>query len=67
MSSSAAVGPFLADQMLLPMALAGSGSFTTSELTMHTLTNAQVIRKFLTVDIQTTEIDQRCHEVRILS
>jgi RNA 3'-terminal phosphate cyclase (ATP) len=67
MSSSAAVGPFLADQMLLPMALAGSGSFTTSELTMHTLTNAQVIRKFLTVDIQTTEIDPRCHEVRILS
>lgn len=67
MSSSAAIGPFLADQLLLPMALAGGGSFTTSALTQHTLTNADVIRKFLEVDVQTTQIDPGCHQVSLLS
>jgi RNA 3'-terminal phosphate cyclase (ATP) len=67
MSSRAAVGPFLADQMLLPMALAEAGSFTTSALTQHSLTNAEVIRKFLSVHIRTQPVDSQCHEIRIFS
>ena len=67
MSSSAAVGPFLADQMLLPMALAGAGTFTTSALTQHSLTNAEVIRKFLDVEIQFRQVDPHCHEIRVFS
>lgn len=47
-SSEAAVGRHLADQLLLPMALAGSGSFTTMVPDNHVPTNISVIEKFLT-------------------
>ena len=46
LASGAAAGPFLADQLLLPLALAG-GSFTTVRPTQHTLTNLRVIEQFL--------------------
>jgi RNA 3'-terminal phosphate cyclase (ATP) len=47
-----AVGPYLADQLLLPLALAqGQSSFTTSRLTSHALTNAQLLRRWLDVGI----------------
>lgn len=52
LASGAAAGPYLADQLLLPLAIAGGGSFTASELSQHTLTNAEVIRQFLPVNIQ---------------
>jgi len=41
------VGPHLADQLLLPLALGAGGSFRTTPLTDHTRTNADVIRRFL--------------------
>ena len=47
--SDAAVGAHLADQLMLPMALAGGGAFTASEVTQHALTNADVIARFLPV------------------
>ena len=40
-------GPFLADQLLLPFALAGGGSFTTVKPTQHSLTAADIIQRFL--------------------
>lgn len=43
------VGPFLADQLLLPMALAGGGVFRTVEPTLHATTNARLIERFLPV------------------
>ena len=49
--SGAAVGEHLADQLLLPIALAGSGSFRTSTLSSHLQTNIEVIQRFLPVDI----------------
>lgn len=48
-----AVGPHLADQLLLPLALAGGGSFTTVEPTSHARTNADVIGRFLD-DVEVT-------------
>jgi RNA 3'-terminal phosphate cyclase (ATP) len=45
--SGVPVGPHLADQLMLPMALAGGGSYITSEPTLHSRTNAQVIEMFL--------------------
>ena len=50
--SQAATGEHLADQLLLPMALAGGGSFTTLEPTSHTRTNMDVIGLFLPVRFQ---------------
>ena len=55
-SSDAAVGPYLADQLLVPMALAGGGRFTTLHPSRHTLTNISVIHRFLNVRIATHEI-----------
>jgi RNA 3'-terminal phosphate cyclase (ATP) len=43
------VGEHLADQLLLPLALAGAGSFRTSAPSEHTRTNAEVIARFLAV------------------
>jgi RNA 3'-terminal phosphate cyclase (ATP) len=43
------VGEHLADQLLLPMALAGGGSLVTTKPTLHTITNAEVISAFLPV------------------
>jgi RNA 3'-terminal phosphate cyclase (ATP) len=45
------VGIHLADQLLIPMALAGGGTFRTLAPTRHTVTNAEVIRRFLDVPI----------------
>lgn len=47
--SGAAVGRCLADQLLLPMALAGQGSFNTMSPDNHVPTNIGVIEKFLPV------------------
>lgn len=45
------VGVHLADQLLVPMALGGGGTFRTLEPTAHTITNAGVIRRFLDVPV----------------
>ena len=53
--SGAAVGRHLADQLLLPMALAGSGSFTTMAPDEHVPTNIAVIEKFLPLKFRLTD------------
>jgi RNA 3'-terminal phosphate cyclase (ATP) len=50
-ASGAAVGEHLADQLMLPMALAGGGRFTTDSVSGHAVTNAEVIARFLPVTI----------------
>ena len=47
LDSPAAVGEHLADQLALPMALAGGGSFTTCQPSSHLTTNLAVIEHFL--------------------
>lgn len=51
LDSSAFAGPYLQDQLLLPFALAGGGSFTTVKLSQHSLTAADIIARFLPVRI----------------
>ena len=46
------VGAHLADQLLMPMALAGGGTFRTVAPTAHTKTNADVIQRFLDTSIR---------------
>jgi RNA 3'-terminal phosphate cyclase (ATP) len=57
MHSTAAVDEHLADQLLLPLALAGGGSFSAVNLNMHAKTNMEVIRQFLPVSFQVTEVE----------
>lgn len=55
LQSTAAVDEYLADQLVLPLALAGAGSFTAVAASSHLLTNIGVIEKFLPVafDVET--------------
>ena len=48
-NADAALGKHTADQILLPMALAGDGEFSTLEPSLHATTNMEVIEKFLPV------------------
>lgn len=50
------VGPYLADQLLPPLALAGGGAFLTVAPDRHTPTNIAVIRRFLPLPVSTTEL-----------
>ena len=50
--SDAAVDKYLADQLILPLALAeGTSEYTTHEITEHLVTNAEIVSRFLPVDI----------------
>ena len=46
------VGAYLADQLLLPLAVAGSGRFRTMPLSLHATTNIETIGHFLDVPIR---------------
>ncbi|WBS02722.1 RNA 3'-terminal phosphate cyclase [Pseudoduganella sp. SL102] len=48
-ASGAAVGEYLGDQLMLPMALAGGGSFSVERVSQHARTNADIISLFLPV------------------
>jgi RNA 3'-terminal phosphate cyclase (ATP) len=53
LDDSAALERYLADQLVLPMALAvGPSAFTTQEVTQHLLTNAWVVNQFLPGRVQ---------------
>ena len=52
LASSAIVDRFLADQILIYMAIAKNGSYTTNELSNHLLTNIEIIKKFLPVSFR---------------
>jgi RNA 3'-terminal phosphate cyclase (ATP) len=45
------VGKLLADQLILPFAIAGGGSFKTLPLSRHAQTNVEVVKVFLDVEI----------------
>ncbi|MCB1099616.1 MAG: RNA 3'-terminal phosphate cyclase [Verrucomicrobiae bacterium] len=55
LGTGAVVGRRLADQLLLPIALAGAGEFLTMKPSKHTLTNAALIQQFLDVKIDISE------------
>lgn len=47
LAASAPVGEYLADQLMIPLALAGGGSFRAVKASLHARTNAAVIGRFL--------------------
>lgn len=63
--SGVPVGMHLADQLVLPLSVAGGGSFTTVAPTEHMRTNIEVIRRFLPVDIQVDRQDENAWRVSI--
>ncbi|CAB1057366.1 RNA 3'-terminal phosphate cyclase (EC [Olavius sp. associated proteobacterium Delta 1] len=59
------MGRYLADQLLIPMALAGGGKFRTFSPTKHTTTNAEIIKKFIDVEIEMNECSLNQWEIEI--
>jgi len=65
LASSTPVGVHLADQLLLPMALAGGGVFHTLSITDHTRTNMTLIEQFIPVKFSVEEIGPGVKAVRV--
>ena len=65
--AKAAVEEHLADQLLLLVALAGSGSFTTTKPSMHTTTNIDVIKHLLGIEIKMEQINDVLWNVHLES
>ena len=64
LESPANIDEFLADQLLVPLALAGGGSFTTTALTPHFYSQVEVISQFLPdIEIQTERLDRLAWKV----
>lgn len=66
LNSSAAVGEYLCDQLLLPLALGNGGTFTTIEPSLHTTTNIDVIKRFIDCDINVHKLDEDLYEIRVI-
>ena len=65
LASEAAVGEYLADQLIVPMAIARGGSFTSGPLSRHATTNIEVVKKFLDLEIIVTAFDKRLVRVDV--
>jgi RNA 3'-terminal phosphate cyclase (ATP) len=59
------VGRYLADQLIIPMALAGGGKFRTLPPTQHTSTNIEVVKQFLDIDVSITQINNNVWEIEL--
>jgi len=65
LAADVAVGEYLADQLLVPLALAHGGAFTTLPLSLHTTTNMQVIQQFLAVQIEAVPLTERSWHITV--
>lgn len=59
------VGEYLADQLLLPLSIAGRGQFLTLPLSLHSTTHVDLIRRFLEVSVAVEEVSPHACLVRI--
>lgn len=67
LASDAFAGPYLGDQLLLPMALAGGGRLSTVKPSQHARTGAEVIAQFLDVSIDFEEQENGTHVVSVIA
>jgi len=55
----------LADQLLIPMVMAGEGRFRTVKPSLHTTTNIEVIKQFIDVNIKVDKVKKDTWEIVI--
>lgn len=65
MESNAAVDEYLADQILLPLALGQGGEFTAQCISEHTRTQASMIEKFIDCEIEFIALDKNLFQVKV--
>jgi RNA 3'-terminal phosphate cyclase (ATP) len=66
LAADVAVGVHLADQLLLPLALAGGGCYSTLSPSRHATTNIQVIERFLGVRVQVGQTDRGAWQIALV-
>ena len=59
------VGEHLADQLILPLALAKGGRYLTTQPSLHTLTQIDTVRAFLPVEISVQPAGPRAHLISV--
>ncbi len=64
-ASDAFAGPYLADQLLLPFAIAGGGGFSTVKLSQHSRTAIDIIERFMSVRFAITDTDAGRHHITV--
>ncbi len=65
LNTNAVVGCYLCDQLLLPMVIAGGGSFTTLEPSLHTRTNIDVIESLAACYIESRKLDEDHYSINV--
>jgi len=65
MEANVPAGKYLADQLLLPMALAGEGSFRTLSPSLHTITNIEVIKRFMDIEMECISLNERISKITV--
>ncbi|MCR9165738.1 MAG: RNA 3'-terminal phosphate cyclase [Nannocystaceae bacterium] len=65
LDQGAPIDEHLADQLLIPMALARGGAFVTAAPSLHTRTNASVIARFLSVQTSFTQREDGLWHVEV--
>jgi RNA 3'-terminal phosphate cyclase (ATP) len=61
------VGRHLADQLIVPLALAGGGSFRTLPLSRHATTQIELVQKFLPVEVAASAVHERVWQLEVKS
>jgi len=64
------VGKYLADQLMLPLSIAawqrsGTSIFRTMHLTQHSWTHIDILQRFLEIDINVENLNDRQVDVRL--
>jgi RNA 3'-terminal phosphate cyclase (ATP) len=65
LDSGAPVGEHLADQLVIPLAMAGSGAYRIGAPSPHLVTNVAVVRRFLDVPLECVPVGTGLFEVRV--
>jgi RNA 3'-terminal phosphate cyclase (ATP) len=66
-ASGAFAGPYLQDQLLLPMALARSGAFTSVKISQHTRTAIDLIKRFTGISFEVCATEGKAHLVKVVA
>ncbi len=51
------VSVYLADQIMLPLAISGQGRYATMPLSQHSITHIELIKRFLEIDVSAERVD----------
>ena len=65
LASDVPVGRHLADQLMIPLAMAGAGSYRTLPLSRHAATNMEIVSRFMPVRFETETEEGRAVLVRV--